>query len=73
MAIVVAVAVLMVVAVLMWVAIVGTALTGRERRHSTAGLSVVAAAILPVAQLDEVVREHHAKLRAYRSVEGRPV
>ena len=37
----------------------GSALTGRLGRHSTAGLAVVATAILSVADLDEIVRDHH--------------
>jgi hypothetical protein len=32
-------------------------LTGRRGRHSTAGLPVVAAAVLPVTNLKPVVRE----------------
>jgi hypothetical protein len=37
----------------------GSALTGRRGRHSAAGLAVVATAILSVAHLDEIVRDHH--------------
>lgn len=41
----------------------GTALTGRVRRHSAAGLTVVAAAALPLTDLDQVVGQHHPQLR----------
>jgi hypothetical protein len=51
----------------------GTALTGRLRRHSTAGLTVVAAAVLSLANLDEVVREHHSQLRRERRIVRGPV
>ena len=59
-----------VVAVMVVMVMVGTgvlagrpALTGRRCRHSTTGLTVVSAAILPLAQLDQVVRNRHAQLR----------
>jgi hypothetical protein len=72
--VVVTVAVVMAVIMVMWVIIAGkTALTGRNRTDSTPGLPVVAAAILPVAHLDEVVRNHHAELRGERGVVGGPV
>ena len=51
----------------------GTALTGRLGRHSTAGLTVVAAAILPFPQLDEIVGHNHAQLRGERRVIGGPI
>jgi hypothetical protein len=40
----------------------GAALTGRIGRHSTAGLAVVAAATLPLTQLDQGVGRSHAQL-----------
>jgi hypothetical protein len=36
------------------------ALTGRRRRHSTAGLTVVSTTVLPLANLGQVVREGEA-------------
>jgi hypothetical protein len=41
----------------------GAALTGRIGRHSTAGLAMVAAATLMVAQLDQGVGRSHPQLR----------
>jgi hypothetical protein len=49
------------------------ALTGRLGCHSTAGLTVVAAAVLPLSQLDEIVRHDHSQLRRERRIVGRPV
>jgi hypothetical protein len=40
----------------------GSALTGRVGRHSTAGLTVVAAASLALTQLDEGVGRSHPQL-----------
>jgi hypothetical protein len=40
----------------------GPALTGRIGRHSTAGLAVVAAATLMVAQLDQGIGRSHPQL-----------
>jgi hypothetical protein len=40
----------------------GSVLTGRIGRHSTAGLAIVAAASLPVAQLDEGVGHNQPQL-----------
>lgn len=51
------------VAVPVWMVIRGgSALTGRIGRHSTARLAVVAAASLPLAQLDEGVGRGHPQL-----------
>jgi hypothetical protein len=52
---------------------VGTALTGRIGRHSTAGLAVVAAANLMVTELDERVRRGHSQLGGERRVVRHPV
>jgi hypothetical protein len=49
------------------------ALTGRLGPHSTAGLAVVAATVLPGADLGEVVRDDHPQLRGERRVVGGPV
>lgn len=49
------------------------ALTGRRKRHSTPRLAVVSTAILPLAQLDQVVRKRHAQLRGEGRVVGAPV
>jgi hypothetical protein len=63
--------VIVIVIVIVVVMVTKVALTGRIRSRSAAGLTVVAAAILPFAYLDEVVRKHHAKLRAeWRVVRG---
>ena len=51
----------------------GTALTGRLRRHSAAGLTVVPAAVLPLADLDQVVGHHHPQLRGKWRVVRAPV
>jgi hypothetical protein len=51
----------------------GAALTGRVGRHSTAGLAVVAAASLVVAQLDEGVGRSHPQLGSKGGVVGGPV
>jgi len=51
----------------------GSALTGRVGRHSTAGLAVVAAASLVVAQLDEGVGRSHPQLGSEGGVVGGPV
>jgi hypothetical protein len=51
----------------------GSALTGRIGRHSTAGLAVVAAASLVLAQLDEGVGRSHPQLGSERGVVGGPV
>ena len=51
----------------------GPALTGRIGRHSTAGLAVVAAATLLVAQLDQSVGRSHPQLGSERGVVGDPV
>jgi hypothetical protein len=51
----------------------GVALTGRGRRHSTAGLAVIPAAVLPGTELDQVVLQRHSKFRCERSVIGVPV
>ena len=51
----------------------GSALTGRGGRHSTAGLAVVAAARLLLAQLDEGVGHGHPQLGREGSVVGGPV
>jgi hypothetical protein len=52
---------------------VGTALTGRIGRHSTAGLAVVAAATLMVTELDESVGRGHPQLGGQRGVVRHPV
>ena len=52
---------------------VGTALTGRIGRHSTAGLAVVAAARLLVTELDERVGRGHPQLRYEWGVVRHPV
>jgi hypothetical protein len=49
------------------------ALTGRIGWHSTAGLAVVAAATLMVAQLDQGVGRSHPQLGSERGVAGDPV
>lgn len=49
------------------------ALTGRIWRHSTAGLAVVAAACLVVAQLDERVGDGHPQFRGERGIVCGPV
>jgi hypothetical protein len=68
------VAVIVIVIVIVIVAAgCGAALTGRLRRDSTAGLAVVAAAILSRAQLDEVVRQDHSQLRSERRIVRGPV
>jgi hypothetical protein len=51
----------------------GSALTGRIGRHSTAGLAVVAAASLVLAQLDEGVGRSHPQLGSEGGVVGGPV
>src|SRR6266568_2771331 len=51
----------------------GSALTGRVGRHSTAGLAVVAAAGLAVAQFDEGVGRRHPQLGREGGVVGGPV
>ena len=51
----------------------GPALTGRISRHSTAGLAVVAAATLMVAQLDQGVGRSHPQLGSERGIAGGPV
>ena len=51
----------------------GSALTGRIGRHSTAGLAVVAAASLVLAQLDEGVGRSHPQLGREGGVVGGPV
>jgi hypothetical protein len=51
----------------------GSALTGRIGRHSTAGLAVVAAASLALAQLDEGVGRGHPQLGGEGGVVGGPV
>lgn len=57
------------VLVAMWPLVdVGPALTGRRGRHSTAGLAVVPAAVLPVPNLGEVVLDRHAQLAEERRV-----
>jgi hypothetical protein len=69
------VAVVMVIVVMVMRVIVRrwAALTGRLGRHSTTGLTVVAAAVLPLSQLDEIVRHHHSQLRCERRIVGGPV
>ena len=47
---------------------VRAALTGRIGCDSTAGLAVVSAACLAMAQLDECVRDGHPQLRGKRGV-----
>jgi hypothetical protein len=39
---------------------VGTTLTGRLGRHSTSRLTIVATTVLPVSDLDEIVRKRHS-------------
>jgi hypothetical protein len=51
----------------------GAALTGRLRPHSTAGLSVMATALLTVANLEEAVGYDHPKLGAEGCLISRPV
>jgi type IV secretory pathway VirB2 component (pilin) len=51
----------------------GSALTGRIGWHSTAGLAVVAAANLVVAQLEEGVGRSHPQLGSERGVVSGPV
>jgi hypothetical protein len=51
----------------------GSALTGRIGRHSTAGLAVVAAASLVLAQLNEGVGRSHPQLDSEGGVVGGPV
>jgi hypothetical protein len=51
----------------------GSALTGRVGRHSTARLTVVAAARLALAQLDEGVGGSHPQLGSQGGVVGDPV
>ena len=67
MAVAVAVAVLVAVGVGVLVG-VGSALTGRRGSHSTAGLAVIPAAVLPVPNLGHVVLERHAQLAEERRV-----
>jgi hypothetical protein len=50
-----------------------SALTGRVGRHSTAGLAVVAAASLVLAQLDEGIGHSHPQLHREGRVVGGPV
>ena len=50
-----------------------SALTGRVGRHSTAGLAVVAAASLVLAQLDEGIGHSHPQLHREGRVIGGPV
>jgi len=50
-----------------------SALTGRVSRHSTAGLAVVAATSLVMAQLEESVGRGHPQLGSERGVVGDPV
>src|SRR5271169_5587333 len=50
----------------------GSALTGRVGRPSTAGLTVVAAASLALAQLDEGVGRSHPQLGREGGVVGGP-
>jgi hypothetical protein len=50
-----------------------SALTGRRGGHSTAGLPVVSAAVLPLADLDPVVGDRHTDLRGQRCVVDFPV
>jgi hypothetical protein len=64
----------MIVAVVMRVALRGvSALTGRVGRHSTAGLAVVAAARLVLAQLEEGVGRSHPQFRREGGVVSGPV
>jgi hypothetical protein len=66
--------VIQVVTVAAWLVVGGkAALTGRIGRHSTAGLAVVAAARLMVAQRDDGVGDGHSQLRSERGVVGGPV
>ena len=51
----------------------GSALTGRRDCHSTAGLAVVSTAVLPVADLGEVVLGGHSQLGEKRRVVGSPI
>jgi hypothetical protein len=51
----------------------GSALTGRGSRHSTAGLTLVAAARLVVAHFDEGVGHSHPQSGSERGVVGGPV
>jgi hypothetical protein len=51
----------------------GPALTGRIGRHSTAGLAVVTAATLVVAQLDQGIGHGHPQLCGERGVVAGPV
>ena len=69
---VVVVVVVLMVVVLM-VVVRWVALTGRLGRHSTPGLTVVPAAILPRTQFDEVVGGDHTKLGAEGCLVRRPV
>jgi hypothetical protein len=63
-----------IVTVVVWVVFGGrTALTGRVGRHSTAGLAVIAAASLALAQLDEGIGRSHPQLRHEGRVVGGPV
>jgi len=50
-----------------------SALTGRVGQHSTAGLAVVAATSLAIAQLDEGVGHSHPQLGNEGGVVGSPV
>jgi hypothetical protein len=50
-----------------------SALTGRVGRHSTAGLAVIAAASLVLAQLDEGIGRSHPQLHREGRVIGGPV
>jgi hypothetical protein len=65
----------MVVAMAVVVRIVfsGAALTGRLGPYSTAGLAVMAATLMTVANLEEVVGYDHPKLGAEGRLMGRPV
>jgi hypothetical protein len=70
---VVVVVVRVVVVMVVVVVVVRVAFTRRRGTHSTAGLAVVAATVLPGAELGEVVREHEAQLGGERCVVGLPV
>jgi hypothetical protein len=71
--VVVMIVMIMIVMIVMVIIGGGTALTGRVRRHSAAGLTVVAAAVLPLANLDQVVRHDHPQLRGKWRVVRAPV
>jgi hypothetical protein len=51
----------------------GSALTGRRGRHSTTGLTVITAAVLPSADLDQIVLDRKPKLRGKWGVVCLPV